>query len=374
MMIGIFIGIFVLLFIADSEASSLLEFLSEWLLFVQFAISLYLGILLHVILHEAGHLVCGLISGYKFVSFTIGKMMFIIKDGKLKRKKFAIKGFAGQCLMSPPEPVNEVPPFVLYHSGGVLANFIASGIYIALYMGLQGVFPYADEVFIPFIGVGIIMGISNILPLKISGVPTDGCTIASLAKSEQARRAMWILLTANAKIAAGERLKNLPEPWFSSFKLYDLNDHVLANLVTMKLGRLIDCHEFEEAKTLAERSWQEGDKMIGTLRGIVLCELLFLEIIDEPHEGEKYNRLKKIEQLYTPELEKAVKKASKIHLSNCRLIYAYEKLVSFDTEKAEKARKVFDKICRTYPYTGECESERELMAIIDDLAAGAQIV
>ncbi len=39
---------------------------------------------LQIIIHEAGHLVCGLASGYRFVSFRILSFTLIREDGKLK--------------------------------------------------------------------------------------------------------------------------------------------------------------------------------------------------------------------------------------------------------------------------------------------------
>lgn len=56
-----------------------------------------------VIVHEAGHLVCGLLTGYGFVSFRIFSFTFIREAGRLRVKRFAIAGTGGQCLLSPPE-------------------------------------------------------------------------------------------------------------------------------------------------------------------------------------------------------------------------------------------------------------------------------
>ena len=44
---------------------------------------LLFSIFLQVLLHEGGHLVCGLATGYRFVSLRIFNLTFIRKDGKL---------------------------------------------------------------------------------------------------------------------------------------------------------------------------------------------------------------------------------------------------------------------------------------------------
>ena len=61
-----------------------------------------LAMFLHSVVHETGHLVFGLLTGYKFVSFRIGSIMLIKESGKLRLKLYNIVGTGGQCLMMPP--------------------------------------------------------------------------------------------------------------------------------------------------------------------------------------------------------------------------------------------------------------------------------
>ena len=65
---------------------------------------------LQIILHEGGHLVCGLLTGYRFVSFRIFNQTLIRQDGRMRIKRFNIAGTGGQCLLVPPErPLEEIP-------------------------------------------------------------------------------------------------------------------------------------------------------------------------------------------------------------------------------------------------------------------------
>lgn len=67
------------------------------------------GIIL-VIIHETGHLVCGIMSGYSFVSFRIFNFTIIKIDGRLRVKRFSIDGTGGQCLLTPPDlPLEKIP-------------------------------------------------------------------------------------------------------------------------------------------------------------------------------------------------------------------------------------------------------------------------
>ena len=56
--------------------------------------------------------------------------------------------------------------------------------------------------------------------------------------------------------------------------------------------------------------------------------------------------------------------------SRCRLRYALELMQNHDPEAAEKCREDFEKTARTWPYEGDIQSERELMALVDARAYG----
>ncbi len=58
--------------------------------------SFLLSIAILIPVHEAGHLVCGMLSGYRFVSFRIFNLTFIKIDGRLRVRKFSIAGTGGQ--------------------------------------------------------------------------------------------------------------------------------------------------------------------------------------------------------------------------------------------------------------------------------------
>ena len=83
---------------------------------------------LQTILHEGGHLVCGLLTGYRFVSFRIGSWMVQRENGRLRFHRYTLAGTAGQCLLAPPELTEGKIPYKLYNLGGVLANLLAAAL------------------------------------------------------------------------------------------------------------------------------------------------------------------------------------------------------------------------------------------------------
>ena len=90
---------------------------------------LLMAYFIQAVIHEFGHLVFGLLTGYKFISFRIGSFMFIKKEGKLRVKLYKIVGTGGQCLMMPP-PWNEKLPTALYNFGGCILNFISAVLFL----------------------------------------------------------------------------------------------------------------------------------------------------------------------------------------------------------------------------------------------------
>ena len=94
----------------------------------------YVMLYLQIVVHEAGHLVFGLLTGYRFSLFRIGSLTFLRDpvSGKIRVKRMQLAGTGGQCLLVPPQPVDGKIPFALYHLGGSLMNLIASAIFFAL--------------------------------------------------------------------------------------------------------------------------------------------------------------------------------------------------------------------------------------------------
>ena len=136
--------------------------------FLVLAISIYASFLVHIVLHEAGHLVCGLISGYRFLFFRIYSLMLVKNEGKLRLKKFKIAGTAGQCIMLPPDgTAYEEIPFFLYNSGGVLSNLIFSAIFALMYIAVP--LPPMFNVVFPTLSVlGMVLAVTNGIPVAIS--------------------------------------------------------------------------------------------------------------------------------------------------------------------------------------------------------------
>ena len=95
-------------------------------------LSMLVGGALQIILHELGHLIGGLLSGYRFLSFQAMGIVLVNDGGKLRVTRFNMDGALGQCLMTPPDVPSDKMPVVVYNAGGVVMNVIATAICVTI--------------------------------------------------------------------------------------------------------------------------------------------------------------------------------------------------------------------------------------------------
>ena len=100
------------------------DYIDAMLVVLAYAI---ISFLIHIFIHELGHLIFGILTGYKFNSFRVGSYLLQKTNGKYEIKNLHIMGTGGQCLMEAPEMDDEGEyPYKLYHLGGIINNLIAS--------------------------------------------------------------------------------------------------------------------------------------------------------------------------------------------------------------------------------------------------------
>ena len=146
---------------------------------------LALAFVLQIILHELGHLLFGLLSGYRFVSFRFG-FRLLAQCGQLCR-----------CVMCPPEPDQDgYFPLALYSLGGIFLNLLSGLLFLLLYfisggMLLLTLFSLSAGI------LGLGFGLMFALPVKYS----DGYNALWLNDDDAALHGHWLRLREEA---AGE--------------------------------------------------------------------------------------------------------------------------------------------------------------------------
>ena len=343
-----------------TEGSSLWE---ELLPLVVLFVGMFVGMYLQLIIHEAGHLVFGLLSGYRFSSFRIGSFMLLKENDKFVIKKLTLAGTGGQCLMVPPPMQDGRIPVILFNLGGSLMNLIVSAIFLVVYLLIPSG-TIISFICLIMVLIGVAIALMNGIPLRLGTVDNDGYNALSLGKNPDAMRAFWLQLKVNEQIAKGVRLKDMPDEWFAVPTDEAMRNSMVAAQGVFATNRLMDQQRFEEADQLIAHLLEIDSGIIGLHRSLMICDRMYCEMISN-------NRKEILDEMLTKEQTNFMK-AMKKFPSIIRTEYVYSLLVLKDVDKAKEARASFEKAAKTYPYPSDIQSERELIEIADNIAGGAK--
>ena len=318
---------------------------------------------IHTVLHELGHLVCGLLSGYRFVSFRVANFLFLKEHGRLVVRVFTIAGTGGQCLMQPPPSLDGDVPYRFYMLGGCLFNLVSSALFLPPAVLLSS--PAARALFLTLFAAGIITALINLFPMYIRGVLTDGLNTTLIEKSPAVRKAFWLQLYANGWVASGKRIGELPAEWFPLPEGDALENPLCCTVGVLRFDRQFDRHDFSGARETCEYMLKNARGMLGVHRDELRCELLFLKILSGCSKREA-------DAMLTPDLQKYIR-ATGSYVSRKRLFYAYELLIDRSPAAAAAALRAFEDTAKRYPYASDVANEREVAAILQKTAGAAEI-
>ena len=304
---------------------------------------------LHIIIHEGGHLIGGLMSGWKFLSFRVGKLTIVSQDGKLKWKKTMVMGTGGQCLMVPPDCDYEKCPFFLYLFSGGFANFLISGIAVIVGIFTGGIAQVFLNIF-AIMGIGV--GLTNLFPAKIGGMMNDGYQIfVEFPRNSEVRKYMCCLMIVNAIFTEQDSVKALPEDVRNIILDLDGNDLssvFVVNLLLFKNVILYEKCRYKEARGIFQKII-DAPNVLPVFKNEAKCERLYYEIMGKCNED-------KVEELYDKDLKKYIE-ATAVYPSRKRLMYAYYLICKNDEEMAEKEYQALLKIVKTHPSKAESAVE-----------------
>lgn len=323
--------------------------------------ALVVSMYLHIVLHEGGHLIMGLASGYRFVSFRIGSFVWIRQGETIVRKKFSMPGTAGQCLLDPPDlDEKDEMPCLLYNLGGGLSNLFFAGLAI-LAVGIAEN-SIVKMVLFSFAAVGVYLAVMNLVPLKIGGIANDGYNIRSFRKNKAGVKALFLQLRINRLQTDGLRLSEIPEALFEIPGEQSVEssggDPLIDALLVFRFQRLMDQKCFDEAVDLG-RKLEASGKILPLYQNAIRVELLFLELIGPCRKEE-------VERLYDKDLKKYLK-GIRSYPSAHRVLYAYGLLYQKDEKAAAAELAAFEKAMNTFPVPGDIRAERELMKEITEV-------
>lgn len=233
----------------------------------------FIAYFLNIIIHEAGHLVFGLLSGYRFLSYRILSLTLMKKDGKLVWKHQKTPGIAGQCLMLPPKwEEGKKYPVALYNLGGGLLNLIFCILPIPLFFCGNTMLSWGVGI---FLFCGFVVGVTNLIPMTV-GIPNDGKNYSYCKKSPQNVYAFYLQLELNARLSCGAHYSDFTE---ETFRLPDgakLDNTLTLYVVLKRYDWLLSQSRFEEASEQLDAISEQLMKMPSGVINSVYLERLFL--------------------------------------------------------------------------------------------------
>ena len=308
--------------------------------------------ILHIIIHEGGHLVAGLLTGYRFVSFRIFSLTLIRKDGRYQWRNFSLGGTGGQCLMAPPlRPLEEIDTR-WYNLGGVLANIVVSTLALVLLLCFD--LPDWAEIFLMALTFfGYLLALINGIPMKLSGVNNDGYNLLFLEKTPDDKRRLCQMLEANANIQNGIQPKEMPDEMFPTEEQVNWKDGLQVNWQLMVVARLENQHRWEEAYALLQEGLAQKQHIAALFQQELTLEMVFVCLVT--------GRIEEARQLYTDRLRKYVKQFMKTHSSKQRIHFATTLLLDGNREEALRLLEDLKAHRSDYLLQGEVEMDIELM-------------
>ena len=317
---------------------------------------LFASYYLQIIIHEGGHLVMGLITGYRFLSFRIGSFIWLKRNGKISFGRYNIPGTGGQCLLLPP-PVNEDGSFptTLYNMGGVIFNLITALISTLLALLLRPM-PYIALFFVFFGLIGIYFAIVNGIPFPHAMIPNDAVNARLIRKSPTAMRAFYLSERILEGIVNGQHIYELPDEWFELPSEEEMQNSFTTTIAVMACERQISKQNYTGAKDMIRSLLDAPIEMADYHRNLLKCHLIVCLLLTDSTEDEVNAVLtkeqKKFIQLFSSTLEGVI----------CQ--YALSMLWEKDSKKSDVAEVQFAKLKERYPYPVEAEEAQVRMQTI----------
>lgn len=315
---------------------------------------------IHIVLHEGGHLIAGLLSGYKFYGFRVKSFALIkMQNKKYKLKRMQLKGTSGQCLMYYPDYQIGKTPYKFLNLNGGLVNIIIGTITLIIGLTIKDN-SLKSCLFQSFGILGLLFGTTNIIPCKIRGIKNDGYNTLELSKNPDTLECHFIALNTFALLTIADTCADFPKDIVTKilkkdFSKSDLSNDFVIGAYLCQADLYYDTGDFEKAYEM-QKSIMNNNLIIKVMRIEAQCECLFFALI----KGEKEN----IDKLYTDELKNYIK-ATLPSPARQRLMYAYYKFYEHNEEEARKCKENLNKLIKTFPYEAVAKYEYEIVSKLE---------
>lgn len=228
----------------------------------------------HILIHEGGHLFAGVVSGYTFLLFRIGRFGLIKENETFKIISYKMSGTLGQCLMFPPDKV--IKPFQFYLAGGVIGNLLTSLVALFIFMF------YPSYYLLLFSLIGLVAAVTNGIPIGYN----DGKIFSKLKESETAQEQFFQQLRWNgafirfnktySEASNEKKILNVNQPITEHFNIYTKLVEINALLEQLK----IEDAYMELSDLFGQRQYIITPYRVEVMREYLFCLLLLNEGTD----------------------------------------------------------------------------------------------
>ncbi len=347
--LGLVLGIFMIFSFEE------LNFGESLFVFFTFIISLIMIAYFHTIVHECGHMLFGLLTGYKFVSIRFGSLILIKKNDKLYLKKYKLAGTGGQCFMSPPNFIGGSIPFQLYHYGGSILNIIVA--FISLGFALTSTVPLIKMVFMVMCAVGILYGAINGFPLKMGILINDGYNVKLMKNNLYSRIAVYQQLKVMEYLSHDISLKDMPKDIFFSYQEDQATDALIAGALIQNMEYYLDLKDYKSVSLISIHLNQYKDDLIPLIR-YQFINLAYITDLIISRESIYKNDIQNQDH-------KQLTKVLKSLPTTLTFLYAQSLFENNDIDEANHYKNELQQLNKNYPYPVEIESQLKLINQLD---------
>ena len=224
------------------------------------------GLQAHYLIHELGHLLFGLFSGFRPVSFSVACVRFS-RFGK-KVSFIPNAAYAGASEMYPVGETHLKGRILFYTLGGAAFNFLfaAAGILYTLggaafnfLFAAAGILCYlllpaswALLFFVSLAPLNLYECVAELLPMQLPAGKTDGKFALDLMTGESGARNAFAVFRAQSLIAKG-CFSEVPRSILYDVPVVREDDPAFLSLLSLRMMRAALLNEREEALSCAER-------------------------------------------------------------------------------------------------------------------------
>lgn len=288
--------------------------------------AMFVAIVLHIIVHEAGHLLLGFATGYRFSSFRIASIALVRRDGRIRIRRYKLAGTGGQCLMLPPDVPAERVPFFWYNAGGVMMNLAVALLALVL-LKTCDLSMWWSEWSMMMIVVGLFLAVVNGIPMRPGGMQNDGMNILMLYRMPEKRKDLMHQLQIAAASTEGQRISEMPAEWFDCDPMDDYKDFLRLASRLNHQARLIDERRFLDAHNAVEDLLQHFEELPQIIKFELTGEYVFTELLTA-------GRKEILEKYWTKKQADYVKVSARFSSAKQRILFAYALFVENDQDKA----------------------------------------